>query len=301
MKSGKNYLPSHRRVESPPPMQLTGRDVLIVLEVYSLRILSAPQIEALFFPSSMPRGCRTSCQKRLQLLFHHGFLSRIEMPIKLGDGRKPFNYALNERGADLVATKQDVDRANVAWNSKHNLLGHQFVEHTLAVNDFRIAIRLLSESDDFNVKSWIGESEFRTKTMKAKVPYRMRGARVVRNYPDGYFQLSLEEAKHDAHFFLEIDQGTMSNAKWREKVQGYHEFRLRGLSQTHFGTRNFRVLSIVAGKRRLQNLKRTTETAGGDHHFWFTCQDHVDIWQPSRLLEPIWEISTKSGKHALLA
>ncbi len=168
MKSGKKYLPSHKRVENPPPMRLTGRDVLIVLEVYLFRILSAPQIEALFFPSPKPRGCRTSCQKRLQLLFHHGFLSRIELPIKLGDGRKPFNYALNERGADLVATKLDVDRADVAWNSKHNQLGHQFVEHTLAVNEFRIAIRLLTESGIFNVKSWIGESEFRTAAMKAK-------------------------------------------------------------------------------------------------------------------------------------
>ena len=297
---GKKYLPSYKRVENPPPMRLTSRDVRIILEVYTHRVLSAPQIEALFFPSPKLRGCITSCQRRLQLLFHHGFLCRIDLPIKLGEGRAPYVYALDERGADLIATKRDIDRADVAWNSKHNQLGHQFVEHTLAVNDFRIAINLLSDAGHYSVKSWIGESDFRTVAMKDRVPYRMRGARVVRNYPDGYFRLSVPGVKRDAHFFLEVDQGTMSNANWREKVQAYHEFRLRGLSETHFGTRNFRLLSIVAGERRLPNLKRTTETAGGDHHFWFAAQDQVDIWQPSRLLEPIWEIATKSGKQKLI-
>ena len=231
---GKKYLPSYKRAENPPPMRLTSRDVRIVLEVYEQRILSAPQIEALFFPSPKPRGCITSCQTRLQLLFHHGFLDRIDLPIKLGEGRAPYVYALDERGANLVATKKDVDRADVTWNSKHNKLGHQFVEHTLAVNDFQIAIRLLSDEGHFKVKSWIGESDFRTAALKESVPYRMRGARVVRNYPDGYFRLSIPGYKSDAHFFLEVDQGTMSNARWREKVEAYIEFRTRrSVSYTH--------------------------------------------------------------------
>ena len=299
MNKRKKYLPSHKRVEDPPPMRLTARDVLIILAVYQFRILSTPQIEVLYFKSSKPRGCLTSCQRRLQLLFHHGFLDRIELPVKLGEGRAPYVYVLDECGADLVAKEKEVDRANVSWNEKHNQLGDQFVEHTLAVNDFRIAIRLLSESGKFKLSSWIGESEFRSASMKERVPSRMRGARVVRNFPDGYFQLFVKEAKPDAHFFLEVDQGTMSNAKWREKVQAYHEFRVRGLSETHFGTRNYRMLTVVSGDQRMHNLKRTTEKAGGDHHFWFTSNDHVDIWEPSKLLEPIWEVATQSDKFSL--
>ena len=210
-------------------------------------------------------------------------------------------YVLDELGATLVATQLDVDRAEVDWRPKHNKVGHQFVTHTLAVNDFRIAVSLLSEAGHFSVTEWIGEDEFRTVKLRQRVPFRMRGARIIRNYPDGYFTLTLPGAEREAHFFLETDQGTMSNANWQEKVQAYKEFRLRGLSETHFGTRNFRVLTPTTGERRMHNLKRTTERAGGDRFFWFTCQDRIDIWHPSRILGPIWEVATQNGEHDLLS
>ncbi len=209
-------------------------------------------------------------------------------------------YALDEMGATLVASQLDVDRDEVDWRPKHNQVGHQFVTHTLAVNDFRIAVTLLAEAGHFTVNEWISEAEFSSVKMRQRVPFRMRGARVVRNYPDGYFRLALAGAEQEAHFFLETDQGTMSNTNWQEKVQAYKEFRLRGLSETHFGTQNFRVLAPTTGERRMRSLKRTTERAGGDRFFWFTCQDRIDIWNPAEILEPIWEIATQGGEHCLL-
>ena len=282
-------------------MRVTERDRAIVLAVYEHRLLSSPQIEALFFQSEKSRGRQTSCQRRLQLLFHHGFLDRIALPIILGEGRAPYVYALDEMGATLVASQSDIDRDEVDWRPKHNQVGHQFVTHTLAVNDFRIAMTLLAEAGHFTVNEWISEAEFSSVKMRQRVPFRMRGARVVRNYPDGYFRLALPETEQEAHFFLETDMGTMSNSNWQEKVQAYKEFRLRGLSETHFGTQNFRVLAPTTGKRRMGSLKRTTEHAGGDRFFWFTSQDQIDIWHPKQLLEPIWEVATQSGKHALLS
>jgi hypothetical protein len=279
---------------------VTERDKSVILAVHEYRLLSAPQIEALFFSSDKPRGRRTSCQRRLQLLYHHRFLDRLAQPIVLGEGRSPYVYVLDERGADLVATVSGLDRADLAWRPKHNQVSHQFVNHSLAVNDFRIVISLLADAGHFEVVEWIGEAEFRTLVMRPRVPFRMRGARITRNYPDGYFALLLPGKDREAHFFLETDQGTMSNASWHGKVQAYKEFRLRGLSETHFGTRNFRVLVPTTGERRLRNLKRTTERAGGDHFFWFTCQDRINIWQPSRILEGIWEVATKLEEHSLL-
>jgi hypothetical protein len=281
-------------------MRVTDRDKSIILAVYEYRLLSSPQVEALFFKSEKPRGRQTSCQRRLQLLYHHRFLDRLALPIILGEGRAPYVYVLDERGADLVAALSGLDRAEVTWRPKHNQISHQFVNHTLAVNDFRVVMNLLATAGLFQVTEWIGEAEFRLAKLRQRVPFRMRGARIIRNYPDGYFTLTLPGEEREAHFFLETDQGTMSNASWQEKVQAYKEFRLRGLSETHFGTHNFRVLTPTTGERRLQNLKRTTERAGGDHFFWFTCQDRIDIWQPSRILEPIWEVATRHEEHALL-
>ncbi len=295
----RKYLPSYKRVDNPPAMRLTGRDKKIILAIYEYRLLSAPQVESLFFQSAKPRGRQTSCQRRLQLLFHHGYLDRLLMPVVLGEGRAPYIYVLDELGADLVAYELGVDRALIQWRPQNNQIGHPFVNHSLAVNDFRVAVNLLSQSGHFLIKQWIGEAEFRTRVLQSRVPFRMRGARVIRNYPDGYFSLIPSQDKQEAHFFLEMDQGTMSNKKWQDKVQAYREFRSRGLSEIHFGTRNFRLLTVTTNDRRLQNLKRATEKVGGDHFFWFTTQDCLDIWQPNTLLSSIWQVATQGERVAL--
>ncbi len=46
----------------------------------------------------------------------------------------------------------------------------------------------------------------------------MCGVKAVRKYPDGYFIVNLSSGQQ-AHFFLEVDQGTMTNALWQEKVR----------------------------------------------------------------------------------
>jgi hypothetical protein len=293
------YLPSHRRAEEPPTMRLTERDRQIVKAVSEHRLLSSPQIEALFFRSERPRGRRSSCQRRLQLLFHHGFLDRLQLPVVLGQGRRAFVYVLAERGADLVAAIHGMDRAAVKWKPKHNQLGALFIDHALAINGFRVALHVLGANTKLNVCEWIGEADLRSGKERERVPIRMRGARVVRNFPDGYFRLALAASSAEAHFFLEVDQGTMSNVRWQGKVKAYSEFRGRGLSHKHFGTRNFRILVVTTSQRRLVNLKRATERAGGEHYFWFTLQGHVDIWQPERLLQPIWHVATQEGERAL--
>jgi hypothetical protein len=111
--------------------------------------------------------------------------------------------------------------------------------------------------------------------------------------------LSVPGIEKPAHFFLEVDQGTMSTKRWQEKVRAYIEYRTRGLSKEHYGTRNFRMLTVTTTDRRLRSLKRATEKAEGDYHFWFATQDHIDIWQPQRLLTPVWFVATKDEQRSL--
>ena len=44
-------LPRHERVDKPPRMRLTQRDITVVLAVYDYRVLRREQIRQLFFPS----------------------------------------------------------------------------------------------------------------------------------------------------------------------------------------------------------------------------------------------------------
>ena len=146
---------------------------------------------------------------------------------------------------------------------------------------------------------WIDDSTFRSK-YENQVPFRMRGARKVRIYPDGYFAIQFGSDGPPAHFFLEVDMATMTNSKWQGKVKAYIQFRATGLSQKYYGTKNFRVLTVTTSQQRLENLKRATEEVGGSLHFWFTVREHVDIWQPERFLDPVWSVAGQEGKFSLL-
>ena len=300
-KSDKRYIPSYKRANQPPPMQLTERDIQIVLAVYEYRLLSAHQLEALFFSSNSNKSHsrRSACQRRLQLLYHHGFLERLPQPVSLGQGRAPFVYALDGVGANLVATQLGIDRAEVGWKPKHNQLGPQFMDHSLVINDLRVVIQRLVEKDVLEVDQWVDEFTLKSTEMQQKVPYLVHRTRTVRKYPDGYFILRQSGSEQQAHFFLEVDMGTMSNARWQEKVKAYAEFRQSGQSQRHYGTRNFRVLAVTTSEQRLNNLKRATEQARGNRYFWFTTQAAVNIWQPETLMDTVWSVATKDERQQL--
>ncbi|MCO6450069.1 MAG: replication-relaxation family protein [Caldilineales bacterium] len=280
-------------------MQLTERDIAIVDAVYRHRVLAADQIEALFFSSSSPRGRRSSCQNRLKLLFHHGFLQRIVPALVLGEGRKPYVYALDERGADIVASIQGVDRENLAWQPKQNEVGGLFLNHLLAVSLVRVVFEVLAADQVLTILGWHGEHELRGEPLNQRMPYVMQGRKKVRTIPDGYFVLQPPGKAETLHFFLEVDLGTESNKQWQDKINAYNLYRETGESVQHFGTQNYRILTVTTSDKRLQNLQQATREAEGKHHYWFTTLDQFDLWNPGRALQAIWRIPSVSERKAL--
>ena len=305
-KARKPYTPGYKRTPTAMPAQakLTKRDRQIILGVYRYRLLSAEHIEILFFPpgpkATKPRSTKSSCQYRLKLLYHWGFLDRVFQPVMPWQGQSVFVYVLDEQGADLVAATLGIDRAEVGWKPQHNEMAPSTLAHSLAISDVRVVINKMSKISELKLMKWIGEVEFQTAPMKERVPYQTRGARVERKYPDGYFVLQYPNKPNPAHFYLEVDRGTMTNTRWQGKIEAYEHFRKSGLAQKHYGTQNFRVLSVTTSQRRLKNLKQATEKAGGDHRYWFTTQEQIDIWHPDNILEPIWSIATREGSYSLI-
>ena len=94
------------------------------------------RFRALLFPS------KWAAQYRLVRLYQHRYLNRLFTAVPFGRGQTV--YCLDHRGADLVAAELGVDRAAITWKRKDNRVGWQFLEHTLAVNDVRIAFELAS-------------------------------------------------------------------------------------------------------------------------------------------------------------
>ncbi|MBV7333954.1 hypothetical protein KFU94_38115 [Chloroflexi bacterium TSY] len=93
------------------------------------------------------------------------------------------------------------------------------------------------------------------------------------------------------HFMYEDDLGTETKDVWQAKIKAHLDFRSSGLSEQHYGTRNYRLL--------MRHLKQWTEEVGGMRFPWFTTGERLNIWQPTTFLDPIWQMAGESGEFEL--
>lgn len=299
--SNRKYQPRNKRFETPPRMKLQERDKQVMLGVYRFRFLNSEQIEALFFTTSTkPRGLKPACLRRLYLMYHNGYLDRVPLPVVMGEGRNTEVYALDELGAVEVGKILGTGRPSVQWQPKSNKVKPLFLDHSLSVSDMWVIVSSLDRDGQLEIVSSMTETELKSADMQDKIPYLMRGARIERKVPDAYFALRFAGKDATYHFTYEDDQGTETKEVWQSKIKAHLYFRTSGLSEKHYGTRNYRMLTKTVNEQRLHNLKKWTEEAGGARHFWFAIQDKLDIWQPTTFLDPIWQMATEEGLHGLV-
>lgn len=299
-----------RRVppEQLPGFRLTDRDGQIVQAVYRYRALTAPQIEALFFaaPGARRAPSPTRCHYRLQLLYHFGFLNRLEQPVSILEGQKPLVYVLTERGAELVAHLLQVERENLDWKARHNPGEARFLEHLLCTNDVRIALERAVRFHGWTLGPWHDDRTLRAHHAHdfVSIPGPHNAQRRVSVVPDGYFTLDIGKPR-SGYFFLELDRHTemvaaraWHRSDWVRKVHAYTEYYRSGAFTRRYKATNLRVLTVAFSERRLTHLKQATEQAGGPALFWFALFERAtDMSQV--LTVPLWEIAGIPGFHRL--
>src|ERR1043165_8920687 len=88
-------LPRYNRTAASPAFIITNRDREIIRFVYSHRFLRSSQIAALIGASRQP------VLRRLQLLFHHGYLTRPRAQVEYftKGGSREIVYGLGNKGA----------------------------------------------------------------------------------------------------------------------------------------------------------------------------------------------------------
>ena len=287
-------LPRFQRAKRPPPMIMTPRDVAVVSAVHQFGVLDRSQIERLLFrpDGGQDHPTKTSrCRLRLKLLYHHGYLARLVSGVQPGKGHGDYIYCLDRKGAQLIARTTGVDPN---WRPKDKVRTPFFLEHTLKLNDFRIAVTLGAQQHGYALAQWVDEREFRV--MKERVVDLSDGSEVLPFMPDGFFVLNVEE--HRACFFVEIDRGTMTVSRFGTKVRAYISFRQSGQAVNVFQTKYFRVLTVTTGEKRLTSLRQATEKADGKDHFWFTTLDQITA--DKVLCEPIWQVASEVGRRPLV-
>jgi Replication-relaxation len=309
----KPRLPTTRRInpEQLPHFRLTKRDCDIIRTVYEFRVMTTPQIEMLFF-SGMGRERPPSpsrCQLRLKLLFHAGYLKRVEQFQRLSEGRKPLLYLLDEHGARLLADLDEKLVSDLDWDRQDQSLSWFFLNHLLATNDMRAAIMAAARDHRWTVEVWRDERVLKSTQMKdyVTIPTTRGKEEPAAIVPDGYFRLRAGEYLY--HHFLEVDRGketgsasTEGAKDWGRKIRAYTAYFHKAGGrpspyEQRYKTQGGRVLTVTTGERRLANLKSVTEQVGGKGRFWFTT--FAKITPQSVLTAPIWKQAGKDGDFPL--
>jgi hypothetical protein len=168
-----------------------------------------------------------------------------------------------------------------------------FLEHALAINDVRIAVTLACRQPGFQVLEWHSETQLKQDYDRVRLRGRRQPVPVV---PDSYFALDTPRGK--AHFFLELDRGTMTTKRFRGKVEAYLEYYKSGGYEKRYGTRSLRVLTVTLSEARLSNLKAVTEEAGGGGWFWFA--ELSQLKAKTVLTAPVWRVAGREGQQPLV-
>lgn len=188
-------------------------------------------------------------------------------------------YGLGRAGAALAASSLGIDRAGLTKPRRRSAVGPLFLQHTLAVNDVRLAfVRSAQIHPDHSLITWRYD-----RSLADRVPWPGQLGAWLPVRPDGYLTYRTPDRRLDA--FVEADLGTVTNKSWALRVQAYIAYRFSGRFQSRHGVPSFRVLTVTTTKRRLDNLLATTRRAGGRGLFWFTTFDLLTAQLP---LAPIW-------------
>ncbi len=295
MKSSATRLPRYRRASHPPRMQITARDIRVVRAVHEMRFVTREQVQRLEFSPSTA----SFCKRRLTLLYHHGFLDRKFIPAPGSLGSTRAIYCLDRKGADLVAHELAVSPGDLDWRPKLGDRELYFLQHTLAINDFRISAMLCARQRD-SALHWTDERALRRREMRDYVVDPKAKGQNLTIVPDGYFTLA--SAGSAPAFALELDRATVEERPFKTKVRAYGEWKRTGTYRQRFGTDSLRVLFVIASTKRdpyrLQRVKRWCESEGGRSLFWFA--DSADITENTIIDEPIWHVAGRDGQHSLI-
>src|ERR1043166_6750671 len=201
-------LPRFQRTPGIAPMQLTARDRDIIRHVHRHRFLRSSHIVAL------TNGSPQQTLRRLQLLFHHGYLERPRAQIDYfhRSGSCPLVYGIGSKGASLL--RREIAAQPIDWQTKNRSIGRVFLEHAVLTADVMVAIELacrhgrarVLSGDELPVPQATRQSE--SIQWSVNIGNRMKLGII----PDRVFGLEFPgqpEDRRRAFYFLEADRATM--------------------------------------------------------------------------------------------
>ncbi len=284
--------------------KFTERDSGLLVDLYKHRFLTIAQLQRLHFPSMQ------TAYRRMRLLKTAGYVSSFTVA---NTDESIFMPSL--QGLQAVAEALGVDRQQLKWvETKAKPRDYYFMRHFLAINDFRITLRLACEASGIHLLGFIPDY-YGEKSDNGTVSKYIRDVicdvahqrQEVAHTPDGVF--ALERDGKQALFFLEVDRGTevvSDPSKGLSKaLTFYAEYLLSGKYQRYtkdFSVnqfKGFRTLLVTSSSDRVENIRRAASalpvSEKAKQFCWLTTFEQVES---QGLLQAIWKSSLQSD-HSL--
>ncbi|MGK0190602.1 MAG: hypothetical protein ACI9R3_006432 [Verrucomicrobiales bacterium] len=252
----------HQTPDQSPKIRITERDLAILREVAIYRFLRSTHL------SSLIVGSCQQILRRLQLLYHNGYLERPRAQIDTyyRGGSRPIVYGLGSKGAALLRRKGIFTFDRMSWTSANRSAGRLFLDHTLMVADVIVGIRsecqtnqhfrfidgqdlpCASEDDDSKRFQWTTS---------------VTGHGSVKLIPDRVFAIEQRQTGERILFLLEADRGTepltrtdFHQSSIDRKLLLYSQLSSERAFLERFGCRRVRALLVTTSRIRAQSIQQ---------------------------------------------
>ena len=253
--------PRFKRVSDFRNMRLTDRDRAILSAVSRFRFLTTGHI------LSLVPGSRQNIIRRLQCLYHAGFLDRPkeQLPLRFAGELTELMYAPTHKGI----AQTTVPGEETVWNKTYRPVSSLFLKHALSVSDALISIETacrLRESHFVSKQSIFDSSKnMKTERLQWRVMIKIgRFTEKVGIIPDATLVIEKQDESRTKSrwYFLESDRGTMplyrKNLRLssiRRKALSYLQSRRSKVLKERFDIPGFQVLFVSRSKDRLERMK----------------------------------------------
>lgn len=285
-------LPRFRRSKLIRSFELTERDRDIISLLHEHRFLRSSHLHDL-----LP-GSPQQISRRLQLLYHHGYLERprIQLEYFHEGGSKEIVYGLGNKAQKLVKGRYVGESEDVSWGEKNRAIKRVFFKHTLLVSDIMVAFTLACRKQGLRLLIEPEVVSAMTKTRRFKWRATVNGIKLT-VVPDRVFAIDVPHGAGETertYFFLEADRGTMPvvrrnlfKTSFRRKLLAYAATWSQGIHKKRFGFHRFRVLTVTTSAKRVESMLRAA-TALERGHGIFLFVDASVFKQPNSILGSVW-------------
>jgi hypothetical protein len=290
-----------RAADSISAMKMTQRDLEILRLVAEHRFVRSTHLISLL------GGSRVNLLRRLQKLYHHGYLERPHCQIDYyhKGGTRPMVYGLASRGAGRLRRDLDIPFHRMGWDRPSRFQenpGRLFLNHALLITDIMVTVelacretlgtRVLSADQIPNAGSPLPQSPLFKWNVKVK------GHRSLGIIPDKVFGLEFSggtEGRNQIWFFLEADCGSMPVIRKRldqtsiyRKLVAYAESWTQKVHTEKFGLSRFRVLTVTTSGERSHDMAEAAKKLERGHGlFLFT--DSETLMAAPDVFKHLWQ------------